>query len=314
MRSVIALYEDRKVCRSALDELVEHGFEKERISVVSNGHDTTGRTEKELMRDLDARNVPRDDAERYIESVRRGRALVLVDTNDERASEASSILDRHTPVDFEPETGRASMGESSQRMDVVEEEVKIGKRPVQRGGVRIHTHVTERPVEENIELREEHAHVERRRADETLSPAEAERAFKEETIEVTTHGEEPMVTKEAHVVERVDVGKEVETRTARVRETERRQDVEVERLGTDDDEARRDWEANYKSKGMDYETYRHAYGVGHRAGGDERHRKSDYRTAEPGLRREWEKQHHQHGPWDKFRAAVQRGWDRARGK
>ena len=317
MRSVIALYEDKNECRSALDDLVEHGFEKERISVVSNGHDTSGRTEENLMRDLDARNVPRDDAELYIESVRRGRALVLVDTSDDRAGEASSILDRHTPVDLEAGMDTTMRGgETTGDINVVEEEVKIGKREVPRGGVRVHTHVTERPVEEDVQLREEHVHVERHATDERLSPEEAERAFKEQTFEVTTHGEEPVIAKEAHVVERVDIAKEVETRTEHIRDTERRKDVEIEMFGgeIDEDELRRDWETNYKAQGVDYENYRHAYGLGHRTGRDERHRGSDWRSAETGMRREWEERHHERGGWDKFRDTIRRGWDRARGK
>jgi uncharacterized protein (TIGR02271 family) len=314
MRSVIALYEDQNMSRSAMNDLVEHGFEKERIRVLSNGHDTGGRTEETLKRNLESRNIPRDDAELYVESVRRGCALVLVDTADEKANEASSILDRHTPVDLD------SLGEGTHggrtheagtgHVDVVEEEVKIGKRAVQRGGVRIHTHVTERPVDEDIELREERVHVERHAADERLSPSEADRAFKDETIEVQTTGEEAVVAKEARVVERVDIGKETGTRTEHVHATERRQDVDVETIG-EDEESRRDWEANYKSKGVDYDTYRQAYGLGHRSGGGDR--KSKWSAAEPKLQREWESRHHEHGPWDKFRAAIRRGWDKARG-
>jgi uncharacterized protein (TIGR02271 family) len=315
MRSVIALYEDQNMSRSAMNDLVEHGFEKERIRVLSDGHDT-GRTEETLKRNLDARNIPRDDAELYVESVRRGCALVLVDTSDEKANEASSILDRHTPMDLDSLGGEMHGGETQEtreagtgHVDVVEEEVKIGKRPVHRGGVRVHTHVTERPVDEDIELREERVHVERHAADETLSPAEAERAFKDETIEVQTTGEEAVVAKEARVVERVDIGKEAGTRTEHVRATERRQDVEVEAIGEDDEESRRDWETNYKSKGVDYDTYRRAYGLGHRSGGGDP--KSKWSAAEPKLQREWEERHHEHGPWDKFRAAIRRGWDKA---
>lgn len=319
MRSVIALYQDRQISRSAIDDLVEHGFEKERINVVSDGagRDTrTGETENQLMRDLDARNVPHDNAELYVAGVRRGYSLIVVETSDERADEASTILDRHTPVDLEaavePESTTRAEGETG-HIDVIEEEVKVGKRPVQTGGVRVHSYVTERPVEEDVTLREERVHVERHPVDEPLSADAAQRAFKEETIELETHGEEAVVGREARIVERVDISKDVGTRTEHVQDVERRQDVEVETLGNEE-ELRRDWEANYEAKGIDFDTYRHAYGVGHRSGGEERHRSAEWSAAEPELRREWDERHKDRGPWEKFKSTVRSGWDKARGK
>ena len=44
---------------------------------------------------------------------------------------------------------------------VVEEEISVGTRQVERGTARIHTRVTEHPVEEAVRLREEHVTVER---------------------------------------------------------------------------------------------------------------------------------------------------------
>jgi len=51
------------------------------------------------------------------------------------------------------------------RVPIVEEQVQVGKREVERGGARIHTHVTERPVQEQVTLREEHVTVERHPVD-----------------------------------------------------------------------------------------------------------------------------------------------------
>ena len=42
---------------------------------------------------------------------------------------------------------------------VVEEELKVGKRTVEGGGVRVSTHVTETPVQEQVHLHEEHVKV-----------------------------------------------------------------------------------------------------------------------------------------------------------
>jgi len=117
---------------------------------------------------------------------------------------------------------------------VVEEEIAIGKREVERGGVRVRTEVEERPVEEQINLREEHVKVERRPVDRPASEADIRRAQQSGTIEVREKSEEAVVQKNARVVEEVVVGKEATQRTETVRDTVRRTDVEVEETDTTD--------------------------------------------------------------------------------
>ena len=122
-----------------------------------------------------------------------------------------------------------AIGQGQVAMPVVEEKLEVGKREVDRGGVRVQSHVTETPVEENIQLREEHVHVERRPVDYTFHGSESE-AFQESIVEIKEAYEELIVKKKARVVEEVIVGKDVEQRTETVRETLRRTDVEVEPL------------------------------------------------------------------------------------
>ncbi len=117
---------------------------------------------------------------------------------------------------------------------VVEEQLQVGKREVERGGVRVETHVTEKPVEENVELREEHVNVERRPVDYTFHGTESE-AFKESLVEIREAYEELVVKKKARVVEEVVVNKDVEQRTETVRETLRRTDVNVEPIDANTD-------------------------------------------------------------------------------
>lgn len=112
---------------------------------------------------------------------------------------------------------------------VVEEQLQVGKREVERGGVRVQSHVTETPVEEEVQLREEHVRVERVPVDYTFHGTESE-AFKQAFIEISESREELVVSKKARVVEEVVVGKDVEQRTEVVRDTLRRTDVEVEQL------------------------------------------------------------------------------------
>ncbi len=113
---------------------------------------------------------------------------------------------------------------------VVEEELEVGKRQIQRGGARIHTSIIERPVTETVSLHEEHVTVDRRPVDRAVT--EADGGFKEQNFAVTETAEVPMVAKEARVVEEVVVGKTATDRTETVRDTVRRTDVEVEEIDT----------------------------------------------------------------------------------
>lgn len=125
---------------------------------------------------------------------------------------------------------RAGGGEGEIAVPVVEEQIRIGKRAVETGGVRVRSRVEEVPVEESVRLREESVHVERRPADRPVTDADA-RALKGGEIEVTERSEEAVVAKRARVVEEVVVNKEVVERDKAVHDSVRRTEVEVERLG-----------------------------------------------------------------------------------
>ena len=111
-------------------------------------------------------------------------------------------------------------------LQVVEEELRVGKREVGRGSVRVRSYVRERPVEEQVALRQERVSIERRPVDRELRAGDP--AFEERTIEAVERGEEAVVSKTARVVEEIAVRTDVDTETETVRDTVRRQDVEVE--------------------------------------------------------------------------------------
>jgi hypothetical protein len=119
----------------------------------------------------------------------------------------------------------------SASLPVIEEELQVGKRVVETGGVRLRSRIVETPVEEHLRLREEHIHVERTSVNRDATTADFN-TFREGTIELTQHAEVPVVGKEVRVVEEVRLEKEVEEREEVVRDTLRSTDVEVENLGT----------------------------------------------------------------------------------
>ena len=125
-------------------------------------------------------------------------------------------------------TTRRVEGDKEMTIPVVEEDISIGKREVERGHVRIYSRVTERPVEESVRLREEKVTVERRPVDRPATDADFAAAGKD-VIEMTEKAEEPVVSKRARVVEEVVVQKEVTERTETVRGIARHTDVDVQR-------------------------------------------------------------------------------------
>jgi len=145
----------------------------------------------------------------------------------------------------ETTTARSDLGTSTGRtgdetvIPIVEEQLSVGKREVERGGVRVRSYVVETPVEESVLLRDETINVERRKVDRPASDVTAD-AFRERTIELTETDEEAVVAKTARVTEEVVISKDVTERTERVSDTVRRTEVDVENTGSTDRAVKRD--------------------------------------------------------------------------
>jgi stress response protein YsnF len=121
---------------------------------------------------------------------------------------------------------------AEERIPIVEEELRIGTREVVRGGARVHAHVEEHPVQQEVELFAEHTSVERRPTTRKLSEEELEQGglLRERVIEISEMREEAVVSKQAFVREELIVKKTIERRVERIDETVRRTEVETERL------------------------------------------------------------------------------------
>jgi len=122
-------------------------------------------------------------------------------------------------------TNRGASGDE-EVIPIVEEHLRVGKRDVSHGRVRIRSYVVETPVEEQVTLRDERVAVERRPVDRALGDAEG--AFQERTIEAEERTEEAVISKEARVKEELVVRKDVDQRTQTVSDTVRQTEVEVE--------------------------------------------------------------------------------------
>jgi uncharacterized protein (TIGR02271 family) len=285
----------------------------------------------------------------YSEAVRRGSVVlvVAVDTDDER-DRAMEAMNRYDPVDIDERATQwrsqgwsafdasapvltdaeilqersrhaasaaaaasASRTEAEAKIPVVQEELKVGKREVQRGGVRVYQRVKETPVQENVQLREEHVKVERHPVDQPASEADLA-AFKEGSVEMRETAEEPVIEKTARVVEEVVVAKEVTQETASISDTVRSTEVEVEQISAADDaDYRRHWQTAYGSSGGRYEDYDAAYRYGSQLAGTERYKTGRWDDIEPDVRKDWEARN-PGSAWDKFKDAVRYAMDRVK--
>jgi uncharacterized protein (TIGR02271 family) len=122
---------------------------------------------------------------------------------------------------------------TDQTIPIIEENINVGKRVVQTGGVRVKTNMVETPVEETVRLREEHVTIERNPVNKPLTEGSFA-AFKESSIELTERAEVPVVSKEARVVEEISIGKEVNQREETIQDTVRKTEVDVEQLSKDE--------------------------------------------------------------------------------
>ena len=126
-----------------------------------------------------------------------------------------------------PEGATDTPGDTAEGQPTVtrsEEELRVGKRDVEAGRVRLRKWVETEPVQEQVELRRETARVERQPIDDVVSDAE----IGEEQVEVALSGEEAVVDKQTVAKERISVDTDVETTQETISDEVRRERVDVE--------------------------------------------------------------------------------------
>lgn len=251
--NIVGCFDNPADARAVQQELMAAGFDANDVRLVNESAQraTTSTTSSSsedtgMWHSIKEAFGFADDYDRttYTEAARRGGVIVSVDAPDTATDTAVAIMRRHNVVDLDARqaewrqqgwTGAAAAAgaqtgarQGEEVIPVVEEELRIGKRAVQAGGVRVYSRVTETPVEENVNLRQERVSVERRAVDRPIT--DRDRAFQEKAIEATETREEAVVDKHARVTEEIAVRKDVEEQTETVRDTVRKTDVEVEQI------------------------------------------------------------------------------------
>ena len=254
-RTVTALFDQRADAEEAVDRLKAAGLGAEDVRVLdksSQGYDDASYSthrQPGIWASIKNAFLPDEDRHTYEEGIRRGGYLVTADVDEARADEAVRVLEETDTVDIDDRAGQwASQGwarpayanapdaeydrtsaeaGAEQSIPVVEEQLVVGKRELDRGGVRVRSYVTETPVHEQVRLRDERIDVERHAVDRPLAN-DAEDAFRERTIELTATGEEAVVSKTARVVEEVSVRKTSEEHVEEINDSVRKTEVEID--------------------------------------------------------------------------------------
>ena len=123
-------------------------------------------------------------------------------------------------------TARGLETDRDEVIPVYEERLKVGKRDVSHGRVRLRSYVVETPVQEQVSLHSERVEVDRRPVDRAVTSADL--AFQDRTIELEESAEEVVISKDVRVTEEVGLRKVAQERTETVSDKVRHTEVEVE--------------------------------------------------------------------------------------
>ena len=270
MRTITALFASREAAERARTQLSQLALPVDAVQIIEqDGGMTTAATSTTdhghgLWARIKDMFVPDEDRELYAEGVRRGQYLLYARAEESEADEVIAALESCDPIDVEEQqkqwqsegwqpgiatrstttetnlgTGaadvRGSVGATANegRIPLIEERLRVGKREVTRGGVRVRAYAVEEPVHEEVRLREEHIDIERRPVNQPItSAAAADDLLKDRTIEMTETAEEAVVAKEARVKEELVVRKRFDEQVRKIDNTVRHTEIDLDR---DDD-------------------------------------------------------------------------------
>jgi uncharacterized protein (TIGR02271 family) len=266
IRTITAMFDSADAAGRARDRLLEVGVPSDNVQVIYHGAigERAGSDDKGLWESIkDFFTSDAADRDAYEEGIRRGGHLLTARVEDEYVEEAMATLEDSDAIDLDRRaeewraegwTGTATTqsasaqpepiaGVSAEASDagpeesipVVQERLRVGKREVNRGGVRVRSYVVEEPIEEQVNLREERVDIERRPVGQRVRAGSADDLLQNRTIEMTESAEEAVVSKDAEVTEEVVVRKFEGERTEGVSDTVRRTEIEVEDTRGDDD-------------------------------------------------------------------------------
>ncbi len=248
LTTYIALFHYRDHAAAAIHDLEQSGFTKNALTIIQGGDRSSGSDDQGSFgseygygdeNSLSELGVPERDRKHLQDGLDQGATVLALQGAGDRADEIEKIFHKHSTEMIDesenqpsatpaPALVAAEPASSSDAMaiPVVEEELVVGKRAVDRGGVRVYQRVVETPVSASVNLHEEHVVVERRPVDRAVTESDLRQG--NNVVEMTETAEEAVVGKSARVVEEVLIGKQATDHTEAIHDTVRHTEVEVE--------------------------------------------------------------------------------------
>ena len=269
--------------------------------------------------------VPKPDIDIYLEGVRQGGTIITANVADSAVSRAAGIMSGYNMVNIKKRAAElqkvrrdlplSDPAKNDNVLEVIEEELQVGKEAVERGRMRIYN-VSDRARGDAgcRACATRRIRVQRRPVNRavTINPD----LFKERSFEMVEMDEIAKVGKTARVIEEVSLGKEVVEKVETIKETLRRQDVQIEEVPA----ARplKDYDAisaastrrTSRKSGVTYEKLTPAFHYGYDLATREPFRSSPWTAVEADSRRIWEEKNP--GTWDQNKAVIKYAWEKVR--
>jgi hypothetical protein len=204
MRTVVGLFDDRNEAMRAYTALVVEGYAKADLDILTND-DQDDEPRLTHMRQW----VPEPDVSIYLEGVRRGGTIITAYGTDSSVARAAEIMSGYKMINIkkrgtELEAVRRDLklsdpAKNDNVLEVIEEEVQVGREIVERGRMRIYSVPAQREVQQEVRLRDETLRVRRRPVNRSVKANPD--LFRERSFVMVEMDEIAKVGKTARVVE-----------------------------------------------------------------------------------------------------------------
>lgn len=251
---IVTYFDTIASARQAMADLTKAGFAerdmdllgKEQLKAEGKDRHTDGRS---FWQRLFGSEVEHEDAEVYSRAIDNDGVVLTLRTDANSADKALRIIESYDKIP-DPSGARSAesvmnakacnndrpavsgaqtatnMADQHEKLKLAEEELEVGKRVYKSGTTRVRRYMTEKQVDADVTLREEHAKIARQSVNQAADPSDID--WSDKVVEVTETDEKPVVSKTARIVEEVSVGKEGSERVEKVSDTVRKQQVDVE--------------------------------------------------------------------------------------
>lgn len=306
MKTVVALYEDFDTARNVVEELVDAGFMRDRISLVAS--DASGQYKQyvgasEVMDEEDVSGGEGAGFGAVVGGLIGLGAMLIPGVGPVIA--AGPLVAGLTGAAVGAVTGAVTGGivGSLVNMGVNEDEAGYYAEGVRRGGALVTVQIDDNWESRVVDVMSRHRPVDIRKSAEEWRQG----GWTGFDASSTEYGTQMSGTQAAHGRQLIREGSDQETHVP-VAEAERTRQRTFESYDTD---WRAHYEAAYGSRGLDYTYYEPGYQYGYTLATDPRY--SQYRTwsdVEPYARHDWETRGQ--GAWEDFKDSVEHAWNRIR--